>query len=68
MHEDNRRRLEELSNRLDAVLSGHSHQAELAELLALADGFTGVLLAEVEQERGRRGCLGDSPPCADGPT
>jgi hypothetical protein len=59
--EDSRRRLEEMAAQLELLLTGRSHAPALADLLLLADGFTSVLLAEVEQAREARGCARDDP-------
>jgi hypothetical protein len=56
--EDSRRRLEEMAGQLELMLAGRSDAPVLADLLLLADGFTSVLLAEVEQAREAHGGRG----------
>jgi hypothetical protein len=46
--------LDELAHRLDDLLAGRA-DAELAELVLLADGFTSVLLREVDHARAASG-------------
>ena len=53
--DDSRRRLEEMAAQLELMLAGRSDAPLLSDLLLLADGFTSVLLAEVEQARATRG-------------
>jgi hypothetical protein len=60
--EDSRRRLEEMAAQLELMLAGRSDAPVLADLLLLADGFTSVLLAEVEQARQVRGAGRDELP------
>lgn len=53
--DDSRQRLGELAVALDDLLGGDDVGSEMECLVRLADGFTGVLLHEVECARGAAG-------------